>query len=70
MLDRCLRVAVAKRDYSRAANASSKDDEESTHFGFQTVKESEKAERGKDPVISPERILVPLSLVFLLFEDG
>lgn len=45
MLDRCSRVAVAKRTYSKTASAPSKDDEGSTHFGFQTVKENEKAEK-------------------------
>lgn len=65
MLDRCSRVAVAKRTYSKTASAPSKDDEGSTHFGFQTVKENEKAEKGRDFVISLECIFI--LLVLLLF---
>ncbi|XP_011882749.1 PREDICTED: 2-methoxy-6-polyprenyl-1,4-benzoquinol methylase, mitochondrial isoform X2 [Vollenhovia emeryi] len=37
-------AAAAKRGYSRVAGAPSEDDEKSTHFGFQTVKESEKTQ--------------------------
>lgn len=43
MLDKYLRTAVIKRSYSRTVNSSSEnDDEKTTHFGFQTIKESEK----------------------------
>lgn len=48
ILDRCLKAAVIKRDYSKAANTPSEDDKRSTHFGFQTVEESEKVKKGKD----------------------
>jgi len=42
----CLKAAVTKRDYSKTASTPSEDDEKSTHFGFQTIKESEKAKKG------------------------
>lgn len=48
MLDRYFRTAVIKRGYSRTANPSSEnDDDKTTHFGFQTIKESEKMNEGK-----------------------
>jgi len=52
VLDRCLKAAVTKRDYSKGASTPSEDDDRSTHFGFQTVEESEKAKKGKDSIIS------------------
>ncbi|XP_077264695.1 ubiquinone biosynthesis protein COQ3, mitochondrial [Temnothorax americanus] len=42
ILDRCLKAAAAGRGYSKEARTPSEDDDRSTHFGFQTVKESEK----------------------------
>ncbi|XP_029679397.1 2-methoxy-6-polyprenyl-1,4-benzoquinol methylase, mitochondrial-like [Formica exsecta] len=42
MLNRYLKTVVTKCNYSRTANSSSENDEKTTHFGFQTVKESEK----------------------------
>lgn len=52
VLDRCLKAAVTKRDYSKAASTPSEDDDKLTHFGFQTIEESEKAKKGKDSIIS------------------
>jgi len=47
ILDRyCLKIAVTKRGYSKTASTPSEDDEKSTHFGFQTIKESEKTKKG------------------------
>lgn len=66
ILDRRLRIAVAKRGYSKAASAPSKDDEGSTHFGFETVKESEKAEKGRVFVTSLECTFVFLVLLFFV----
>jgi len=43
IVDKFLRAAIAKRGYSKTASTLSEDEERSTHFGFQTVKESEKA---------------------------
>lgn len=47
MLDRYLRTVVTKCGYSRTANPSSGNGEKTTHFGFQTIKESEKTNEGK-----------------------
>jgi len=47
ILDRyCLKAAATKRSYSKTASTPSENDEKSTHFGFQTIKESEKTKKG------------------------
>ncbi|XP_018369359.1 PREDICTED: 2-methoxy-6-polyprenyl-1,4-benzoquinol methylase, mitochondrial isoform X2 [Trachymyrmex cornetzi] len=43
VLNRYLKAAVTTRGYSKTTSTSSEDDERSTHFGFQTIKESQKA---------------------------
>ncbi|XP_018305283.1 2-methoxy-6-polyprenyl-1,4-benzoquinol methylase, mitochondrial isoform X2 [Mycetomoellerius zeteki] len=43
ILDRFLKAAVTTRGYSKTASSSSENDERSTHFGFQKVKENQKA---------------------------
>lgn len=48
MLNRYVRTSVGKRSCSKVANTFSEDDENKTHFGFQTVEKSEKAKKGKD----------------------
>ncbi|XP_019888957.2 2-methoxy-6-polyprenyl-1,4-benzoquinol methylase, mitochondrial isoform X2 [Ooceraea biroi] len=42
---KCLGIAMAKRCYMKTANTSTSEqnDERTTHFGFQTIRESEKA---------------------------
>ncbi|KAL6440597.1 hypothetical protein ACFW04_003232 [Cataglyphis niger] len=42
ILNRYLKSIVIKCNYSRTANPSLENDEKTTHFGFQTIKESEK----------------------------
>ncbi|GAB1866346.1 2-methoxy-6-polyprenyl-1,4-benzoquinol methylase, mitochondrial [Camponotus japonicus] len=43
MLDRYLKTVITKCNYSKTTNfASSENNEKTTHFGFQTIKESEK----------------------------
>ncbi|KAG5337430.1 COQ5 protein, partial [Acromyrmex charruanus] len=44
ILDRYLKAAVTTRGYSKTTSTSSENDERSTHFGFQTIKESQKAQ--------------------------
>lgn len=44
ILDRRLRTVI-KCGYSKAARTPAEDDERSTHFGFQTIKESEKEKK-------------------------
>ncbi|KYM92763.1 Ubiquinone biosynthesis methyltransferase COQ5, mitochondrial [Atta colombica] len=43
ILDRYLRTVITIRGYSKTANTSSEDNERTTHFGFQTIKENQKA---------------------------
>jgi len=56
ILDRYLRTAVTIRGYSKTANTSSEDnsEERSTHFGFQTIKENQKAREGENFIIFVE----------------
>ncbi|KAG5312967.1 COQ5 protein, partial [Pseudoatta argentina] len=44
ILDRYLKAAVTTRGYSKTTSTSSENDERSTHFGFQAIKESQKAQ--------------------------
>lgn len=64
MLSRCRGAAAIKRDCSKTSSASSEGNERTTHFGFQTIGEDEKAKEG-------ERILFHLLLklrLTLLFD--
>lgn len=45
ILGKCLRAMMVRRFYSAKTNASSEENEKTTHFGFETVKESEKSEK-------------------------
>lgn len=54
ILDRFLKAAVTTRGYSKTASSSSENDERSTHFGFQKVKENQKAKEGKNSIIFVE----------------
>ncbi|EFN79811.1 Ubiquinone biosynthesis methyltransferase COQ5, mitochondrial [Harpegnathos saltator] len=42
ILNRQIKVVTIKRNCSKISNESLKDDEKTTHFGFQTIKETEK----------------------------
>lgn len=47
MLDRYLRTVITKCNYSITANfESAENNEKTTHFGFQTIKENEKISKG------------------------
>lgn len=48
MLDRYFKTVITKCNYSKTMNfESSENNEKTTHFGFQTIKESEKTNEGK-----------------------
>ncbi|XP_012229569.2 2-methoxy-6-polyprenyl-1,4-benzoquinol methylase, mitochondrial [Linepithema humile] len=48
MLSKYLRITVVKRSYSKAASTFSEGNENTTHFGFQTVETSEKTKKVYD----------------------
>jgi hypothetical protein len=58
-------LGIAKRCYTSrvTANMSKQNDEETTHFGFQTIRESEKIKEGKNFVAFA--IVVLFSFLFL-----
>jgi len=45
---KCLRIAKRYYTFRVTANMSKQSDEGTTHFGFQTIRESEKIKEGKD----------------------
>jgi len=48
MLSKYLKITVFKRSGSKTTNTFSEDNENTTHFGFQTIEKSEKTKKGKD----------------------
>lgn len=62
ILSRRIKSAVIKRNCSKTSNASLEDDEKTTHFGFQTIKETEKAKEGETLITS---IVIFLILKYL-----
>lgn len=52
MINRCLTTVPVKRQCSKATSAACpEDDEKTTHFGYQTVRESEKVKEGNFVVL-------------------
>lgn len=62
ILTRRIKAVVIKRNYSKTSNVLLEDDEKTTHFGFQTIKETDKTKEGEDFITFIKFVSYPISI--------